>query len=96
MFIILTSFAQDEAIRKSALGLNFNELTVSSGGACTSKSFIGLSCVPRPREFVVEELPNAKPDVPLKAVFVEPNMFANYRCSVSDFCIFICKIYETA
>ena len=75
---ILTSFAQDEAIRKSAFGLNFNALMVSSGGAWTSISFMGLSRVPRPRVFVVLEVePNVPKllDVPLKAVPVEPNMF---------------------
>ena len=53
------------------------KITVSSGGLCISKSFIGLSSVPRPRLFVVEvEVPKPKVDeVPPNPVFVEPNIF---------------------
>lgn len=66
---VLTSFAQDEAIRKSALGLNLRALTVSSGGDWTSTSFMGFSLVPRPREFVVLEV---DPNVP--KLEVAPNV----------------------
>ena len=73
-------------------------LTVSSGGAWTSKSFMGLSRFPSPRVFVVVEVePNVpKPDVPLKAVPVEPNMFVNYQCNVFECCIFISKLLRSA
>ena len=92
-FTILTSFAQEDAIRKSAFGLNFIALTVSSGGAWTSKSFMGLSWVPSPRVLVVVEVePNVpKPEVPLKPVPVEPNMSVNYWCTVFESCILISK-----
>lgn len=71
-------------MRKSAFGQNFKELTVSSGGLCISKSFIGLSSVPRPRLFVVEvEVPKPKVDAVLpNPVFVEPNISLRSRqCS---------------
>ena len=64
-------------MRKSAFGLNLSALTVSSGGDCTSTSFMGLSVFPRPREFVVvEEEPNVpKLELPPNDELVEPNMF---------------------
>ena len=45
---------------------------------------MGFSRFPSPRVFVVVEVePKVpKPDVPLKAVPVEPNMFVSYRCNV--------------
>ena len=63
-------------MRKSAFGLNFSALTVSSGGDWTSVSLLGLSLIPRPREFVVlVVVPNVpKPDEVPKDVLVLPNM----------------------
>lgn len=74
---------QEEATRKSALGLNLSALTVSSGGDCTSTSFIGFSFVPRPREFVAVEVdPNVlNDDVPPKDLLVEPNISSRAACS---------------
>ena len=77
---------QEEAIRKSALGLNLSALTVSSGGDCTSTSFIGFSVVPRPRVFVAVGVdPNVlNDDVPPKDLLVEPNISSRAACFTSD------------